>query len=165
MSETAPDAEDPRSLLERQDNVAALQDYLDRAIPLITHMGIRVTRVARDGVRLSAPLGPNRNHIGTAFGGSLHGLATLASWGLLWLLLRETPGMEIVVRESRMRYTAPARSDLEAFCPTPNPGMLGQFFRNLERRGKAGLELPSRVECREEVCADFEGSFVALRKG
>ena len=154
---------DPISLLEREDNVTALQAYLDDAIPLIQHMGVQVSHVDRSGVQVSAPLGPNRNHIGTAFGGSLHGLATLASWGLLWLLLRETPGMEIVVRESRMRYTAPARSDLIAYCPTPNPGLLGQFFRNLERRGKARLELPSRVECREEVCADFEGGFVALR--
>ncbi len=162
MNEEVEDS-DCRELLARADAVPALQAYLNDSIPLIEPMQVRVASAGIEGVGVSAPLAPNSNHIGTAFGGSLHGLATLASWGLLWLLLREREDVSIVVRDSRMRYLAPARGELEAFSPTPNPGILNQFFRGMDRRGKAGIELTARVESEGTLCADFEGGFVAVR--
>ena len=47
-------------------------------------MGVKVESLDEDYLTLFAALAPNINHIGTAFGGSLHGLATLACWGVVW---------------------------------------------------------------------------------
>ncbi|MGD8828046.1 MAG: YiiD C-terminal domain-containing protein, partial [Gammaproteobacteria bacterium] len=71
-------------IMERAQAHVRLSEYLHHSIPLIAHMGVEVCPVGEDGIRLRAPLAPNSNHIGTAFGGSLHGLATLACWGLVW---------------------------------------------------------------------------------
>jgi thioesterase domain-containing protein len=154
---TALPLDDPGAAVDR------LQAYLERSIPLVKVMGVEVVSLDENALVMRAPLEPNRNHIGTAFGGSLHGLATLASWGLLWLLLEHRPDIDLVVRDSRMQYTGPGEADLEAACPVPNTGLLTQFLRNVDRRGKAAIELSAQVRSNGRVCADFEGRFVAIR--
>ena len=54
-------------------------------IPLTRAMGVRVESYDGQQLVLTAPLALNHNHLGTAFGGSLSALATLAGYGLLWL--------------------------------------------------------------------------------
>jgi len=61
--------------------------FLHEQIPLTRAMGVRVRSWDGEKLWLSAPLEPNHNHLGTAFGGSLSALATLAGYSLLWLLL------------------------------------------------------------------------------
>jgi thioesterase domain-containing protein len=150
-------------LEDTQAAILRLQDYLDHSIPVTRSMGVQAVSLDQDFLIMRAPLEPNRNHIGTAFGGSLHGLGTLASWGLLWLLLESRPDVNLVVRESRMRYLEPAEADLEASCPVPNTGLLNQFLRGVDRRGKAGIELTAEITSDGRVCAAFEGNFVAIR--
>jgi len=156
--------QDPLHRLEREDNPAALQRYLLDCIPLLQHMEVGVKSVHRDAIHLTAPLAPNSNHIGTAFGGSLHGLGTLAAWGLLWVLLRDDPEVSLVIRDSQMRYLEPATEQLNAICEPPNVGLINQFLRAIQRRNKAAIELHARVESQGRVCAEFQGIFVALRK-
>src|SRR5690606_33240492 len=54
--------------------------FLHAKIPLARAMGVRVERCDSEGLVLTAPLEPNHNHLGTAFGGSLAALATLAGY-------------------------------------------------------------------------------------
>lgn len=156
--------DDPLARLEAADNVEALQRYLLDCIPLLEHMAVTVDGVDRHGIRIAAPLAPNSNHIGTAFGGSLHGLGTLAAWGLLWVLLRDHTDVSLVIRDSRMRYAAPATGTLTATCRTPNVGLINQFLRGIGRRSKAAIELEASVESDGKVVAEFQGVFVAIRK-
>ncbi|MDQ2068749.1 YiiD C-terminal domain-containing protein [Natronospira bacteriovora] len=164
MSNEADAPEDCLAALEASDSPEALQRYLLDCIPLLQHMEVSVNTVQRDGVTLKAPLAPNSNHIGTAFGGSLHGLGTLAAWGLLWVLLRDQPDVHLVIRDSRMRYLEPAEGELTARCPTPNMGLITQFLRGIARRSKSAIELHSTVEANGRVCAEFGGVFVAIRR-
>ncbi|MEA5445461.1 YiiD C-terminal domain-containing protein [Gammaproteobacteria bacterium AB-CW1] len=163
MSESIAETSDPLQLLEREDSVEALQRYLLDCIPLLQHMNVSVNRIDREAVRIAAPLAPNSNHIGTAFGGSLHGLGTLAAWGLLWVLLRDQPDVSLVIRDSSMRYLEPAKDDLVAVCETPNVGLVTQFLRGIQRRSKSAIELQARVESAGRTCAEFRGVFVAIR--
>lgn len=164
MSDPTVTEPDPLAMLAVADNAEALQRYLLDCIPLLEHMAVSVDGVDRHGVRLAAPLAPNSNHIGTAFGGSLHGLGTLAAWGLLWVLLRDQPDVSLVIRDSRMRYAAPATGALTATCRTPNVGLINQFLRGIGRRSKAAIELEATVESDGKICAEFQGVFVAIRK-
>ena len=54
-----------------------MQRRLAADFPLARHIGIVVDSAGDDGIVLRAPLGPNANDKGTAFGGSLFSVAVL----------------------------------------------------------------------------------------
>lgn len=144
-----------------QTATGRLQDYLHRAIPLVTAMQVSVSAFDGKYLVLRAPLAPNANHQGTGFGGSLHGLATLACWGIVWLLLERLPETNIVVAESRMRYLAPVTSDLVAEARVPGPIALERFRSTLARRGRARVDLAARIVEGAGDRAVFQATFVA----
>jgi len=136
--------------------------YLHEQIPLTRAMGVEVA--AYDGAQLVliAPVAQNHNHLGTAFGGSLNALATLAGYALLWLELKDRTA-HIVIRKSSIHFQHPVRGELRAVCRIPNETELGAFRRAFAHKGKARLEL--RVEIVEEgaIAVNFTGTFVAVR--
>lgn len=140
-----------------------LERYLREAIPLVVHMDVRVLSADLKGVVLEAPLAPNRNHVGTVFGASLHGVATLACWGLMWLALEEHAEREVVVADSHMRYRLPATATFQARCPVPPPQQLLELSADYATRGRARLVLDAQVECAGSRVAEFEGTFIAIK--
>lgn len=148
-------------LPEPADAVRLLQDYLDHSIPLVPQMQVRVAQLDERFLSLEAPLPPNRNHIGTVFGGSLNALATLSCWGLVWLALHGR-GAHIVIHEGSMKFHKPASDTFTARCEIPSENALHAFVGQYERRGKARIALAAEVLCREKVVATFEGTFAAI---
>lgn len=142
-----------------------LEAYLYVHIPLVRGMQLRVEEWNAEGLSLSAPLAPNLNHEGTAFGGSLEGLATLACWGLLWLVLEHEPDTHIVVAEAHMQFARPVSGALRAHCPMPQPPLLKAFLDTLHQRHKARIELHCEIVEHQNVCATFDGRFAAHRAG
>jgi len=142
--------------------LAETERFLHEQIPLTRAMGVSVR--SWDGQRLwiSAPLEPNHNHLGTAFGGSLSALATLAGYSLLWLLLGDREA-HIVIRDSSIRYRHPVRGDLHAFCERPGQEAWQAFQTQFTSTGKARLSLRVEIVEADQVCVEFEGVFVALR--
>lgn len=141
---------------------ARLEQYLHDNIPLVQHMQIQVVSYDQNGLILSAPLAANINHKLTAFGGSLAALATLACWGVLWLMLEPQPDLHIVVNESHMRYLRPVTDTLVARCELPDHTSRERFIDTLQRRRKARMQMISQVIQDEVVCAEFSGTFVAF---
>lgn len=144
----------------------ALEQYLRDKIPLAGAMQIRVIRSDAAAVVVRAPLEPNHNHLGTAFGGSLGAVATLAAYGLLLLLVQEAEvAAQLVVRDSRLRYRAPVRGDFSASCQRPPKPQVDRFLSDLHAFGKGRLQLEATVEePGMPVAVSFTGSFVALRE-
>lgn len=138
-----------------------LQEYLDHAIPLVPQMQVHVDELSDAALVLSAPLDPNRNHIGTVFGGSLNGIATLACWGLVWLLLHGR-GAHIVIHEGRMKFSRPATARFSAVCTIPDSTALEDFLNQYAQRGRARIALTASVLCNDRKVAEFEGSFAAI---
>ena len=153
----------PPPFLTDRDAAQRLEAYLREAIPLVGYMDVRVLSADVKGVIVEAPLAPNRNHLGTAFGASLHGVATLACWGLVWLVLEDHAEREIVVADSRMRYRAPAEATFQARCPLPPADAIEELRAAFMARPRARIELEAHVECGGTRVADFEGAFYALR--
>jgi thioesterase domain-containing protein len=143
---------------------ARLEQYLHDNIPLVQHMQIRVASYDEHSLVLTAPLAANINHTMTAFGGSIAALATLACWGVLWLMLEPEPGLHIVVHESHLRYLRPVTDTLIARCELPDSKSQQRFRESLHRRGKARLELSAQVIQDDTVCTEFTGTFVAFRE-
>lgn len=154
MSNLVPDSLSP----------SHLEAFLHDKIPLTRAMGLRVAESSRERLVLEAPLEPNRNHLGTAFGGSLHAVPTLACYASLWTLLREA-GLDghVVVKTSRAAYRQPVKGALRAVCARPDAASAAMFIEDLRRHRKARMNLRAIVEGADgKPAVEFEGSFVAL---
>src|SRR4051812_45832188 len=95
-------------------------------IPITRAMGIRVEAYDGNQFVLTAPLALNHNHLGTAFGGSLGAVATLAGYGLLWLELGNRDA-HIVIRESAISYRRPVRREIRMVCRRPEEAAVAAF--------------------------------------
>ncbi|MDQ3198368.1 MAG: thioesterase domain-containing protein [Verrucomicrobiota bacterium] len=138
------------------------EKFLHEQIPLTRAMEIGVESNGHEGFILRAPLPPNHNHLGTAFGGSLAAIVLLSGYGLLWLELNDRTA-HLVVSESRMKFRRPVRSDLRAICRRPEAAALSRFTTDFATKGKARIQLEARIEEEGETAVLFEGTYVALR--
>ena len=150
--------------MDPNDPATTLHEHL-RLIPQVLAMQVQLAG-ERDGrLCLRAPLGPNVNDKGTAFGGSLVSLMTLAGWCLVSGRL-EQAGLqaEVYVADSQVRYLAPLRDALlaEAWL---EEGDWDSFLASFRERGKARCRIAARV-CLPEggEATTFSGRFVALAK-
>lgn len=136
--------------------------FLHRQIPITQAMGIRIGSYDDEKLVLTAPLDVNHNHLGTAFGGSLAAIATLAGYATLWLELGNRDA-HIVVRRSEIDYRHPVKGEIRAVCRRPSVAGIASFRKKFERTGKARIKLQVTIEEGGELCAAFEGVFVAHR--
>jgi len=108
---------------------------------------------------VEAPVASNSNHLGTAFGGSINAVATLAAYGLLWLELNE-PAVHVVVAESSIRFLRPVGKTIRAICSRPDREVWKAFRARLAGKGKARIILRVNVVEEGQAAAAFEGTFV-----
>ena len=137
-----------------------IEGLLHSKIPITRALGVRVEEYDGRRLVLCAPLQANINHLGTAFGGSLHALAVLSGYGLLWLELKETD-CHIVIRESTIYYDRPVRGEIRAVCLRPEA--VEEFKQNFQQKGKARITLSATIEDDGKTAVRFRGTFVALR--
>mgnify|MGYP005851905985 CR=1 FL=1 len=143
--------------------ILALERYLHRHIPVSKAMRVKVMEVVPDRVVLRAPLSANRNHQGTAFGGSLSTLAILAAWSLIHARLKdERVAHRLVIRRHTMEYQRPVTGPLIAHAILFDPADWPAFVRALREKGKARLAMLATLLEKNEPAAHFEGDFVAL---
>ena len=140
---------------------------LCRGMPLIVAM--RTDVVGYDGqcLRLRAPLAANVNDKGSAFGGSMTSLMTLAGWGLVMVRL-QLAGLQadVFVADSDVRYRKPLYADLEAEAMLAPGESWEPFLTTLAQRGRARIQLQVRIHLPEGgVAADLAGRYVAIAKG
>lgn len=137
-----------------------------RSMPPVAAMQVDVGGYAHGRLRLVAPLSANVNDKGTAFGGSLTSLMTVAGWGLVTLQLQiagETA--EVYVADSSIRYLAPLRDDLEAEAGLAEGESWETFLATLRQRGRARIQVEARVLLPDGGTATtLSGRFVAIAK-
>ncbi|NHA15028.1 YiiD C-terminal domain-containing protein [Thioalkalivibrio sp. XN279] len=139
-----------------------LQALWSQRIPLAQAMQVEIRRLDRAGLLLAAPLAPNRNHVGTAFGGSLQGLATLAGWAVTLVAAAGHGAPRVVIRECRMRFLAPVEGELIATAAWPEAETVAAFRNRLATEGRARLMVAVDIGTSgESAAARFSGEFVA----
>ena len=142
--------------------IQQIQELLRSKIPITHALGVKVEDYDGRRLILSAPLDLNVNHLGTAFGGSLHALAVLSSYALLWLELQDSD-CHIVIRESSISYERPVRGEIRAVCTRPDEEMLDEFKSTFRQKGKARIVLSATIEEEGRTCVRFRGTFVTMR--
>ncbi|MDD2929498.1 MAG: thioesterase domain-containing protein [Sideroxydans sp.] len=147
----------------RQQTAEQLQQMLHQKIPLTREMELRVLDYDGLTLRLAAPLAPNVNDKGTAFGGSLYNLAVLCGWSLLRLKLDEAglPHKNIVIHEANTRYLLPVTGELQAAC-TLTGDVLTEFMQPLQKKGRARITLTVAIHQQDQTAVEFTGQYVAL---
>lgn len=138
--------------------------YLHAHIPITGALGAAAVLWDGERLRLAAPLAPNLNHRGTAFGGSMSALAVLAGWGVLHLGLRAR-GVDgrLVVQRSAMEFLAPADGDFSATAALPPRDAWRRFLATYERHGRARVAVSTEVACASGIVAAHEGTYAVLR--
>jgi thioesterase domain-containing protein len=138
------------------------EEFFYRKIPITRAMGVRVAEYDGNHLKLVAPLALNHNHLGTAFGGSLSAIATLAGYGLLWLELRDNT-CHLVIRKSSLSFCRPVRREIVAICRRPAWEQLQTFKSAFAEHHKARITLDVTIEEDGLAAVEFSGIFVALR--
>lgn len=144
---------------------AFLEHELLSQIPLTRAMQLRVVDYDGNTLRLAAPLAPNVNDKGCAFGGSMASLMTLASWGLARLALR-AHGLapDIYVQDSNIEYLAPVWSDLRVHACAAEGHSMANFVAMFRERGKARVTLCASIAGDDQPAARLTARFVAKQR-
>jgi len=149
-------------------------DELERLIvekmPITEHLEFSLAAGEEGTLHASAPLQPNANHMGSAFGGSLSMLATVTGWAMMNQVVQDAMEdmrrqVEIMIQESDIEYLQPVYENISVVCKPPDEDALDRFHQMLDRWGRARLELECTIHAAGERAATFMGRYVAMAKG
>ena len=148
------------------DAIRTLENTVLAQIPLARAMQLRLRDYDGDRLTIAAPLAPNSNDKGWAFGGSLVSLLTLAGWSLIVLKLRALgSACDVYVQDSAVRYLAPVWDDFIAQARLAEGESWETFASTLAARGRARLTVDCRVPLADgaDACT-LQARFVAISK-
>jgi thioesterase domain-containing protein len=143
-----------------------LIQFIRDEIPLAHAMDLELADCDEHSLTLRAPLAPNVNDKGCAFGGSLVSVMTLSGWALVELALRRRgTDCDVFVAESSVRYLAPLWDDFHSQARLAEDADWATFFSTLDNRGRARIAIDCVVpgENGEPACT-LNARFVAKRR-
>ena len=144
--------------------VAELERSILAEIPLTRAMQLTLRDYDGDCLTLAAPLAPNINDKGCAFGGSLVSTMTLGGWALVILKLREIgTDCDVYVQDSTVRYLAPVWSDFVAHAQLADGESWETFAAMLKLKGRSRATVDCRVPLTDggDACT-MQARFVAV---
>ncbi len=144
-----------------------LVDFIRSEIPLALAMDLQLESCDEDRLCLRAPLAPNVNDKGCAFGGSLVSVMTLSGWALVELALRRRgEACDVFVAESTVRYLQPLWQDFRSESRLADESDWDTFFRTLAARGRARIEVSCVIPGDDggQPAATLSARFVAKRR-
>ncbi len=142
--------------------LSELEDYLRHQIPIAETMGFQILKAQTDCVDLFVPLIPNRNHLGTAFGGSTYSMSVLScyAWLFYQLQIQKLAG-HVVIKSGQIKYFSPVNQDFNSVCLAAKAADIEKFLNILKRKNRSQISLQSQVIVNSEVKCEFVGEFVA----
>lgn len=145
-----------------QSHLDHVRHKLRSQVPLIAHMGVDV--VSWDGrtVVVEAPLAPNLNTHGTAFGGSLYNVAAMTGWSAVHLTLMDaghTPSVWVVKGE--IEYKTPVRGVLRGSATVSDEDR-AHLIAGYENKGRVKVAIDVLIREGEQDAVLFKGVFAAM---
>ncbi len=141
-----------------------LQTTILDSIPLARAMQLQVSRIDRaGGLHLSAPLAPNVNDKGSAFGGAIGSMLALAGWGWLQLANQSTGiSQHVVIQRNQGLCQRPCYGALSVVCPAPAERDWQCYVRAYRRFSRARLRLqPVLLNADGSVASRMVAEYVA----
>ncbi len=142
-----------------------LEIFLKEQIPLSKSLGLKIISIDEKGALIRAPLTPNLNHLGGAFGGSLSTMMILS--GYIWLydaLLKNNHHAHVILFKEEAEYLLPVKTDIEVLAKSPSLEDWKKFEEGLVRKGSARIVIHSEIRTGTgSLSATFRGEFVAKK--
>ncbi|HEX5960047.1 MAG TPA: YiiD C-terminal domain-containing protein [Rhodanobacteraceae bacterium] len=143
-----------------------LEAHILGHIPLARAMQLSVSHYTGGELGMTAPLAPNINDKGCAFGGSMASLLTLAGWGLLELGLHAQGfDCDIYVGDSQLRYHEPVWGELRGSARFAQAGALAAVAAGLRERGKGHADVVCEIAGEKRAAATLAARFFARLRG
>lgn len=151
-----------------------LECLIVEKMPITQHLEFELAADDQGRLRASAPLQPNVNHMGSAFGGSLSMLATVTGWAMMHQLVQDAmedamedmrERVEVMIQESDIEYLRPVYENISVICEPPDEDAKERFQEMLDRWGRARLDLECKINAAGERAVTFIGRYVALARG
>jgi thioesterase domain-containing protein len=136
-------------------------------IPLLNAMHLSFVSFENLTLTMEAPLAPNINNKGTAFGGSIASICLFGGWAVATLAFvdNDIHNTEIVVYKNEMTFERPARGHLlvNAFI---KPDDFAACLARLKAKDAGRIRLDIHVELfhDDERCATMSGLYVLWLK-
>lgn len=149
------------------DAARQLDARIHAQIPLVRALHANISAWNGDQLVMDAPLAPNGNDKGCAFGGSLASIMTLAGWALVTLALEQRAlACDVFIGHSDVAYLAPVWKDFQAGAELDDGADWDIFFRTLAAHGKARTVVCCHVHERgsDTRCATLMAKFVAKQR-
>lgn len=126
-------------------------------VPILGQMGIEVVEVAPGRAVAALPTGPNANHFGALYAGSLFSVAEMLGGLVAMSTFGHLEGAVPIVAKFDIEFLRPARTDVHASTQlsTEEVERVGAEFAE---SGRASFELATDV-------TDAEGTVVARTRG
>ena len=152
-----------------EEAMQKLEALIVEEMPITKHLEFSLAKESDGKLRASAPLKPNANHMGTAFGGSLSMLATVTGWAMMYQLVEDAVEeakrrVEVIIQEGDIEYLKPVRDNISVICERPDDAAIERFRSMLDRWGRARLDLKCKIDAAGERAVTFIGRYGALAK-
>ena len=138
-----------------------------REIPLLTAMHLSFVEFDELALTMEAPLAPNINNKGTAFGGSIASICLFGGWAVSTLAFMDNGihNTEIVVYKNEMIFERPARGHLAVRAYIESDDFEACLAR-LQAEDPDRIRLNIRVDlCHgDKRCAAMQGLYVVWLK-
>jgi thioesterase domain-containing protein len=136
-------------------------------IPLLTAMQLSFISYDKLTLTMEAPLAPNINNKGTAFGGSIASICLFGGWAVATLAFidNDIHNTEIVVYKNEMTFERPARGHLTIKARIESEE-LEPCLARLQANDRKRIRLNIHVDLYhdEDRCATMDGLYVVWLK-
>ena len=136
-------------------------------IPLLTAMQLSFISYDKLTLTMEAPLAPNINNKGTAFGGSIASICLFGGWAVATLAFidNDIHNTEIVVYKNEMTFERPARGHLTIRARIESEE-LEPCLARLQANDRKRIRLNIHVDLYhdEDRCATMDGLYVVWLK-
>lgn len=140
-----------------------LSEYIVTNIPILRSVGLDVSELTGNKIKMSAPLFDNRNHYGSAFGGSIATLGIVAGWAILTYKVKEEKvPTTLVIKSSHTEYVRPVKNDFHAEVEIDNNDW-EKLKTKFAEKGKAGIEVTAKIISDGNVCAEQKSVYVCIK--
>ena len=143
------------------ENVEIVREKLKTELPLLQQMAVDIVEYQPGHVIVEAPLEPNLNTHGTAFGGSLYCVATMCGWSMVHLTLMDA-GFEpsVWVTKGEVEYLVPVTGALRAEAKV-SLEKCQALIDGYREKGKARMEITVEIYQGDALAMQLNATFAA----
>lgn len=140
-----------------------IQRHIYSVIPIVKAFELQVQQLTKDSCTIFLPLHVNRNHKGTAFGGSLYTACVIAAYALVYSKQKSVFDLDLVIREGNIRYLGPVDQDFYVRAHIDLTDW-DRMMKGLNNKDRARIHVVAQafIEDKTPLC-EFKGDFVFLK--